>query len=136
MAGQYRSSSVSPAAPSPMVPLFLVSVMIGMAVIPWISRYISAFMVALQQMNFIVLLAPLLIMLGISLISAYQEWMFPTSSSMYNRGRSSRDWTGTTISNPTSPAGDYAPDHLGDGSGSGIGLFILLIFALVLIPWR
>jgi hypothetical protein len=117
-----------------MVPLFLVSVMIGMAVIPWISRYISAVMVALQQMNFIVLLAPLLIMLGISLISAYQEWMFPTSSSMYNRRRSSRDWSGAAISNPSSPAaGDYAPDHLGDSSGSGIGLFIL---ALVLIPWR
>ncbi|KAG0584142.1 hypothetical protein M758_3G187400 [Ceratodon purpureus] len=115
-------------APSPTVPFVLVSAMVAMAFLPWLRSYTLAVLNALQQVNGAVFLWPLLIILGISLISTYHKWMNPNPSSVYQSRN--REWKGGS-----STTGDYVLGNQ-QSDGSGVGLFILLVFALVLIPWR
>ena len=115
-------------APSPMVPFCLVAAMVGMAFLPWLTSYLSAVVNALQQVNGAVFLWPLLIILGISLVSTYHQWMSPAPSSA-SCERRNREWRGGAAT-----TSDYVGSQQSDGSG--VGLFILLVFALVLIPWR
>lgn len=101
--------------------------MVAMAFLPWLTTSTGAVLNALQQVNGAVFLWPLLIILGISLVSTYHKWMNPAPSSVYQYRN--REWKGASSS------GDYV---LGSqqSDGSGVGLFMLLVFALVLIPWR
>nr|PNR49395.1 hypothetical protein PHYPA_011291 [Physcomitrium patens] len=112
-------------APSPIIPFFFVATMVGMAFLPWIRSCVSATVLGLQQMP-LLYLSPLLIILGISLISTFQKWMNPAGSPA--RQPNAREWR-------ASCTGD---DVLGSqqSDGAGIGLFVLLVVALVLIPWR
>lgn len=117
-------------APSPMVPLCLVGAMVGMAFLPWLMSYMAAVVNALHQVNGAVFLWPLLIILGISLVSTYHQWMSPAPSSSTSASyqRRNREWRGG--------ASDYIGTQQQPSDGSGVGLFILLVFALVLIPWK
>lgn len=112
--------------PSPTVPLFLLSSMVGMAFLPWLKSYISAMITALQELRGAVYLWPLLIILGISLISTVCNWMNPVPAPTTVRyPPRNRDWK----------AASNSTEHL-QSDGSGVGLFIFLAFALVMIPWR
>lgn len=115
-------------APSPTVPFFVVSAMVAMAFLPWLRSYTKAVVNALQQMNGAVFLWPLMIIFSISIISTYHKWMSPAPSSVYQHRN--REWKGGSSTTSDYILGSQQSD------GSGVGLFILLVFALVLIPWR
>jgi len=98
--------------------------MVGMAILPWLKGYISAVITALQELRGAVFLWPLLIILGISLVSTVCNWMNPVPAPTTVRyPPRNRDWKGASNT-----------EHQSDGSG--VGLFIFLAFALVMIPWR
>jgi hypothetical protein len=88
-------------------------------------------------------LLPLLLVLAVALIPSFQKWRNGTRgdtgarssamSSSSNTNSSSSgflDWNYAT----NSTAGNSNGHHQDDGTG--IGLFIFLIFVLLLFPWR
>ncbi len=140
-----------PVGPSPVVPLFFLSVASAIVVARMVMRYQgwSLFGTFMKRQNNVTTLnlLPLLLVLAVALIPSFQKWRNGTrgdtgarssamsSSSNANSSSSSGflDWNYSTNAT-NSTAGNSNGHHQDDGTG--IGLFIFLIFVLLLFPWR
>lgn len=137
-----------PAGPSPVVPLFFLSVASVMVVARMVMRYQgwSLFGTFMKRQNNVttLFLLPLLLVFAVALIPSFQKWRNGTrgdsvarssaiSSSSNANSSSFLDWNYSTNAT-NSTAGNSNGHHQDDGTG--IGLFIFLIFVLLLFPWR